>query len=384
VAGGARGWADPGALDRSFGSGGTRNTNFQDQSFASDETLTKDGHIMVAVTMGDDFGVTRYLPNGSLDHTFSNDGKVRVDLGGPASVGGVAVTRTGRVVVGGSFNNDFAFVRLLRDGALDTSFGDDGIATLDLGGGEAAYAIALDESGRIVAVGQSGSQFAVARLLRNGKPDLSFGGTGYVNVMIPGSFARAKAVAFTKDLDIIVAGETCDKDECQPNQFIARLHADGSLDMSFGKGGWSIPNLPQYSGLCYGCDVSLGVSPKGRFYVVSFGQLAAYTPGGRLARAFSGNGGVQPRVDTGNNGIAVQSNGDIIVAGTKCTTPGGPCEGGFALERFLPGGRVDGSFGHGGIAAIDFGIRGTDVVLQKGKAVEAGDTKRGIGLARFQ
>ena len=81
----------------------------------------------------DDFAVARYNANGTLDSTFSGDGKQTTDFGGYESANGVAVQGDGKiVVVGVSANNSttngaaFVLARYNPDGSLDTSFSGDG------------------------------------------------------------------------------------------------------------------------------------------------------------------------------------------------------------------------------------------------------------------
>jgi serralysin len=75
--------------------------------------LQGDGKI-VAVGYGEDFGIARYNPNGSLDTSFSGDGKQATDF----APFGVALQGNGKIVpvgagVGPSQTNDFALARYL-------------------------------------------------------------------------------------------------------------------------------------------------------------------------------------------------------------------------------------------------------------------------------
>lgn len=68
----------------------------------------------------------------------------------------------GQVAAGA--NADFAAVRYDPQGRLDPSFGKNGLATFDFQGREdRAHALARQPDGGIVAVGQSETDFAVAR-----------------------------------------------------------------------------------------------------------------------------------------------------------------------------------------------------------------------------
>ena len=67
----------------------------------------------------------------------------------------------------GSIERDFALARSNLNGSLDTSFSGDGKRHLDLAFGEhaAAYGVAIQADGKIVAVGAGNDEFALARYL---------------------------------------------------------------------------------------------------------------------------------------------------------------------------------------------------------------------------
>jgi len=73
----------------------------------------------------------------------------------------VAIQPDGKIVVAGysnnGSNNDFALVRYNTDGSLDTNFDSDGKVTTDIGGdsNDAAYSVAIQSDGKIVAAGYS-------------------------------------------------------------------------------------------------------------------------------------------------------------------------------------------------------------------------------------
>ncbi len=124
---------------------------------------------------GANFALARYNPNGSLDTTFSGDGKQMTDVGDVAN--GVALQGDGKIVAAGRGAGGggyaFALARYNPNGSLDTSFSGDGKQTTDFGfpnqiGG--ARGVALQGDGKIVAVGvgQGPTQtddFALARYL---------------------------------------------------------------------------------------------------------------------------------------------------------------------------------------------------------------------------
>ncbi len=98
------------------------------------------GKIVVAGDAGaNDFGLARFNSNGSVDTTFSSDGVTTTDFGATEFVSSVALRSNGKIVVAGDTGNgsatgDFAIAQYNADGSLDTSFSPDGKVTTDFGG----------------------------------------------------------------------------------------------------------------------------------------------------------------------------------------------------------------------------------------------------------
>ena len=160
--------AAAGDLDPTFSGDGRQTTNFAPDSDdeANDVAIQSDGKIVVvggnSVIGGgpaNNFILARYNPNGTLDTTFSGDGKQETDFGGYDSANGVAIQADGKIVVVGvssinSTTNGAAFVlaRYNPDGSLDTSFSGDGKQAIGTDF-DSATDVAIQADGRIVAVG---------------------------------------------------------------------------------------------------------------------------------------------------------------------------------------------------------------------------------------
>ena len=151
--------------------------------------LQADGKIVAVGGAGGDFALARYNPNGSLDTSFSGDGKQRTDFGGGFDVAtGVALQADGKIVAvggagGGATGNDFALARYNPNGSLDTSFSGDGKRRTDFGGSDVATAVALQGDGKIVAVGELAAApppttSPSPATTPNGSLDTSFSGDG--------------------------------------------------------------------------------------------------------------------------------------------------------------------------------------------------------------
>ncbi len=147
----------------------------------------------------DDFAVARYAPNGTLDTGFNGTGKVTTSIGtGDDEANAVAIDGAGRIVVGGTVFNpsaDFGLARYRPDGTLDTSFNGVGKVTTSLtAGNDVIRGVAIDQRERIVAAGDTGNDFALARYIGDTvPPKVTFGGGGPP----PGSFTNDPTPTFT-------------------------------------------------------------------------------------------------------------------------------------------------------------------------------------------
>jgi uncharacterized delta-60 repeat protein len=113
--------AAPGDLDPTFGVAGMQTTDLGGSEDAAAAAIQQDGKIVVAGGSfrggRDDFALARYNPDGSLDASFSGDGKVVTDFGGSQSARDLALQPDGKLVVAG----DGVIARYNPDGTLDSS-----------------------------------------------------------------------------------------------------------------------------------------------------------------------------------------------------------------------------------------------------------------------
>jgi uncharacterized delta-60 repeat protein len=90
------------------------------------------------------FALARYNMDGSLDIGFGTGGKVTTDFAGSGAAFAVALQTDGKIVAAGrAFVSEFALARYNMDGSLDMSFDTGGKVTTDFGGNAAALAVAL-------------------------------------------------------------------------------------------------------------------------------------------------------------------------------------------------------------------------------------------------
>jgi hypothetical protein len=93
-----------------------------------------------------DFALARYTPGGQLDRNFGNGGRVLTDFDGRYDVGhALASMSDGRIVAVGSSTDDIAVALYRRNGRLDPSFDGDGRLLLDLGSFDDARDVAIQD-----------------------------------------------------------------------------------------------------------------------------------------------------------------------------------------------------------------------------------------------
>jgi uncharacterized delta-60 repeat protein len=152
-------------LDSTFGVGGRVVVMVGLLDHAAGVAIASDGKIVVAgdtkssPNADEDVFLLRFDANGSLDPTFGKAGRVVTALG-TASVDkgrAVAIDASGRVLVTGSTtkgnDQDLLLLRYDAAGALDTSFGDNGVVAPATVGIEEGRDIKLAPDGRIVVAG---------------------------------------------------------------------------------------------------------------------------------------------------------------------------------------------------------------------------------------
>jgi uncharacterized delta-60 repeat protein len=308
-----------GALDSGFGSGGIVRTSFGggfDQAWGV--ARQPDGKLVVVGTGGPsaDILVARYNADGSLDGGFGSVGKVVTDLGSFDQALEAVIADNGKITVGGRSGGEFALVRYLPDGSLDPSFGSGGIVTTDFGNLDLAFAIAADPSGRIVAAGQSGSDFALARYTGDGSLDASFGSGGKVTTdFSDGSSEGANGLVISPTGTITAAGFT--SAAAGATAFaLARYDASGQLDTSFGTGGRATAKLGN-NALNTGLDVAL--QPDGNLVVVGVtGEFGTGVTDFGVARFIGVTSTIHVTVDikpeSSDNVVPLQANGVVPVA----------------------------------------------------------------------
>ena len=356
-----------------------------------------DGKIVAVGAADGNFLVARYNLDGSLDPSFSGDGRVQTNFTGGDGARDVALQGNKIVVVGFSTDDtgttSFALARYNPDGSLDTNFSGDGKQATVVGAfGEGGRTGWHSRATKIVAVGTTNEfgshtrSFALARYRLNGTLDTSFSGDGRQTTELDfGEFAGARGVAIQADGKIVAVGEVSDG---LGDFALARFNLNGSPDMSFSDDGL------QTTDFAFGDPAGArGVAIQADGKIVAVGgaggdfALARFNSNGSLDMSFSGDGlqttdFLSGAADAAND-MAIQANGRIVAVGFA---GGGATDFDFGLARYNTDGSLDPSFSGDGRKRTSFG--GADsangVALQgDGRIVAVGFGNGEFALARY-
>jgi uncharacterized delta-60 repeat protein len=284
-------------------------------------TLQNDGKLVVVGIADDEvfgspqFGVARFNSNGTLDTSFSEDGKATIEFN-DAFATAIAIQSDGKIVIGGSDfngtglskNTDFALARLNANGSLDTSFNSGvfsgGKKTVGLGADEELSDLKIDYSGtaasnpnygKIYAVGtkttgDDAKTLALVRLKTNGTLDTNFQRNGASEVRFPNNVSTSgRALVIQPDGKIVVAGSA------NSDPVMLRVYPSGVWDTKFGKSGTGWVSA-DFGGVDFASDlmrsydgglILSGISMIGTDGKVAF---ASYNANGKLNAAFGTRG----------------------------------------------------------------------------------------------
>ncbi len=327
-----------GSLDTSFGTGGQVITALgPGEDYGASVALQPDGKILVAgysynIVSNDDLALVRYNANGSLDTSFGVGGKVIMPIYDTRDRAySVAFQPDGKIVVSGytvfHSQEDFALLRFNANGTLDPSFGVGGKVTTDLNGSsnDVATSMALQPDGRIVVIGVSYYDVALARYNTDGSLDASFGVDGKVITNVGGASDYANSLVIQPNGQILVAGG------CNNDFALLRFNANGSLDTSFGVNGKVF--TPIGSWLAEGTSVAL--QSDGRIVVAGY----MLGPGNELGPNFDfalvrylNDVSLNAEISVLGNAISI-SDEDTTPSASDWTDFGSATQGGAAVSR---------------------------------------------------
>lgn len=330
----------------------------------------------------------------SLDSTFNTDGKVIHTVGTiNDEIRSIVIQPDGRILAVGltytlSPTTRCAMARYLPDGSLDTSFSSDGILTDDFGQLACAYtSVAMQTDGKIVAAGiardsiTTRDNIGIGRYNQDGSIDSAFGVGGKVMTDYFGHHDHARGLVIQPDGKIVAAGFCVEDSSSILNHMaIERYNIDGTLDSSFNNDGKFSFDFGTSS-----LGTALVMQPDGKFIIggykltspnnVSNLAVVRINTDGTLDSTFGINGkqSVATTFAVVAESVALQPDGKIVAAGYAVKNP--PYYE-FATMRFLANGMLDSTFSTDGIEIDSLGpyidYAHTLAIQQDGKIIVAG------------
>ncbi len=347
--------AQDGGLDTSFGDYGTVRTDIDgatDNAFSivqqTDQKLLVAGMFTV---QGQAFpSIVRYNLDGTLDTSFGNNAVAVYDQSGyEDKYYGIVVSQSDGKIIAGVSGNQNVIHRYLPDGSIDVNFGNNGeVVTLSAMYNECKLAMLNDDS--FIAVGKLDeggiSKVALKKYMPNGSLDSSFGNNGVVITGVGNESSYGINIEIAQDNTIIVLANSLDNSVY--SQVLLRYLPDGLLDTTFGNSGIAfVANDPDYTSrnLALYSDGKIAVASLAFDYQneQSFNLISRYLPNGSLDTSFGNNGYVSPYGNTLIvRKIEVQENQRLLVFGevTNFMEGGGP----FFVKRYHYDGNLDSGF----------------------------------------
>ncbi|MGE0206412.1 MAG: hypothetical protein AB7R69_01035 [Candidatus Babeliales bacterium] len=373
-----------------------------------------------------DFLLIRYNPDGSLDKSFGNQGVVALKISTSEDPDDfafdIALQKNGKIIVvgqtwqrGGGLS-DGVLLRLNQNGSLDQSFGNQGIIIENYYGHiiSGFFRVKLQDDEKIIVVGSEGlgapnadpieksyRQFFIARYIKEGKIDTSFGENGYASSPLQDyEMSFIDAIHIQKNGIILVAGATNDvrtadewKEPLKHTGVVRSYHPDGSLNESFGtKGTVILPNM---------AILDIIEQEDGKILAVGFSYNAGHNthcwkiiqllPNGQLNydfnKIFNENNPIEGTIQKcAAKNIIVSSTNKILVTG-YAELDGKNC---FAVACYNEDGSLDENWGNEVKLYTTFDSyhdKSLALSLQDNKLIVVGESFNGtyfnIALARF-
>jgi uncharacterized delta-60 repeat protein len=349
-----------GSLDTTFGSKGLVTVNFSSAGFVVPDAiaLQSNGDILVLVQAGYTANeVLRFTTTGDLDTTFGTKGVATLPYTLSASM---TLQSNGQILIAGvvstSSGSNLGILRLNTNGTVDSTFGNDGLATASLGGrgtgvgevvlvqtnGDIFLGAQLEPTGR-----NQPFQTMLARFSSNGKLDSTFG-SGGISVATGSGGCTALAELSNGDYLVVNAQGVA---EFSPNGTALTTITEASILASNGSSLPSTPSVFQSNGdFLFGTELFVGEESRAHN---SSAEVLRYTQNGTADSTFvdptfhyigAGGSGIEATV----NALAVQSNGYIVVVGNQTTYAQSGDTTVNGLARLTPSGDLDTTFGSGG------------------------------------
>ncbi|MEO6050317.1 MAG: hypothetical protein ABIP78_03170 [Pyrinomonadaceae bacterium] len=309
--------------------------------------------------------ITRLNADGTTDTTFGQSGWLYIPWNAPNGISantlaiqnvtnasGVIEERF--VIAGGEMcgrSNCLRAERYLNDGTLDTTFGVNGITSINTGWYPYKIAVGVDQK-----ILLAGAANPLVRLNPNGTADVTFGANGISptksGIVVQSLYALAGG-------SFLAAGSYKAPRAKSSDMAVGRFNPDGSLDGLFGTAGIASVD---FAGLD---DHAMAVNVDSAGRIVAAGQgnfgtsrvpdpdaaLVRFSTSGRLDTTFGSGGKTTLRIGSRQDffrTVSFQSDGKIVLAGEGRDMAKVYNNADALVARYDPNGFLDPSFGVGG------------------------------------
>jgi len=321
-----------GAVDTSFGSNGKYyfNNNAYQENKCYFKVLSNDKIVALYIngTTNEEVFLTRLNSNGTLDTSFGLNGIVNLSATQPVfdiEPYFLFIQPNNKILFGGrTFNGnslDGVLGRLNEDGQVDTTFGNNGLVSIDTGSlpntavFEYFNSIVLQSDGKIVlGGGRTGINqtipdiydFLLVRLNQDGSIDQGFGSNGAVVTTFFTTTESIQKIVVNQGGEIIVMGNLFDLFEDNYKIAVAKYNSSGTLVPTFGTNGIVQLETNVINSNEFGYD--LDILANGKLIISGFSRISLDTFKMLLAK-LNQNGSYDTTFS--NNGIYLQDLGSF-------------------------------------------------------------------------
>ena len=338
---------------------------------------------------------------GMVDSSFNGNGKVIYDFGFHENLTDVKVQPFDQKVVTvgtaltPSFSGKLLAIRLLPNGAFDTTFNDSGIVVIPNFNESYAYETIIKDDGKILIAGTAADPNFIfstlcMQLNSDGSLDSTFGINGFATPRFFAGDEFANGMALQADGKIVLAGSVLDAGGHNMPSLV-RLNQNGSLDTTFGVGGVAIISVTEidnkFNNVFLQADGKIvasghfdqGLTLSGQF---DFDILVArFTADGIIDSTFGTSGITLTPVSVDYIedalGMKQSADGGIVISGFT-TLPDFSFD--MILVKYDSVGVLVPTFGSSGIVQFDNDIQdvGYDVTIQSNGKILVGGTSGGF------
>jgi len=350
----------PSPFDSTFGTNGIARATIplQLSDVAAQNILTDSAgrhysDIQINVRVGESrFSIVRYNSNGTLDATYGTNGRTKsIPLGTPT----IAMQSDNKVVVAGfTWTNNASYLRVYRfttSGILDTTFGEDGMFSLQSFPASrfetSSLTIAVHQSSNRIIVGTNiyipnmgNNSFFITAITSDGTTDYEWNNGGGTTVTPRASGARGYSQIFAirvlTDGSTIALGSTWDSNG-KLAVVLVKLQPSGYLDQSFdgASGNSNGMIITPFANEDESAMTALAVLNDGSIAIAGHANaangtayygMAKFDAGGIPVNTFGSNGFVLTNTPRAGNywiySLAQESNGNFVFPITSGTSPG--------------------------------------------------------------